>query len=282
MSHPDRFLLAGVMGWPVLHSRSPMIHNRWFETHGLAGVYVPLEIPPERLEAALRALPALGFSGCNLTIPHKETAMSIVDDVDETARFIGAISCVAVRPDGSLRGTNNDAYGFIESIREAHPDWRADRGPICVIGAGGGARAVVWSLVASGAKEVRLVNRSLERAETLALAFGEKVRPIAWEKRREALEGVALLVNATSSGMIGQPALDLDLAALPTSALVVDIVYTPLETPLLAAARRRGAATLNGLGMLLHQARPAWRSWFGVDPEVTADLRRMVERTIPA
>jgi shikimate dehydrogenase len=281
MTHPDRFLLAGVMGWPVLHSRSPMIHNYWLDEHGLAGSYVPLEIHPERLGEALRALAPLGFAGCNLTIPHKERALSIVDDVDETARRIGAISCVTVRRDGSLHGCNNDAFGFIESILEAHPDWRADRGPICVVGAGGGSRAVVWSLAQRGAREIRLINRSFARAETLAREFGAVVAPVLWEDRAAALDGVALLVNATSSGMVGQPPLDLDLSRLPVSALVVDIVYTPLETPLLAAAGRRGCPTLNGLGMLLHQARPAWRAWFGVDPRVTRDLRTLVERTIP-
>jgi shikimate dehydrogenase len=281
MTHPDRFLLAGVMGWPVLHSRSPMIHNYWLEEHGLTGRYVPLEIHPERLGPALRALAPLGFAGCNLTIPHKEHALSIVDEIDETARRIGAISCVTVRRDGSLHGSNNDAFGFIESLLEAHPDWRADLGPICVVGAGGGARAVVWSLAQRGAGEIRLVNRSFSRAQTLAGEFGAVVEPIHWGHRRDALEGVRLLVNATSSGMIGQPALDLDLARLPADALVADIVYTPLETPLLAAARRHGCATLNGLGMLLHQARPAWRAWFGVDPRVTRELRGLVERTIP-
>jgi shikimate dehydrogenase len=281
MNDPDRFLIAGVMGWPVLHSRSPLIHNYWFEEHGLVGQYLPLEIPPDRLAAALRALPALGFSGCNLTIPHKERALEIVDDVDETARCIGAISCVVARSDGTLLGSNNDAFGFIESVNETQPGWRADRGPIAVVGAGGGARAVVWSLADRGAREIRLINRSQDRAGALAAEFGPPVQVLSWSERADALADVAMLVNTTSLGMVGQPGLDLDLAALPRRALVVDIVYTPLETPLLAAARRRGNATLNGLGMLLHQARPAWRAWFGVDPAVTPELRALVERTIP-
>lgn len=280
MAPKDRFLLAGVMGWPVMHSRSPLLHNYWFETHGLAGRYLPFAIQPGRLEAALRALPALGFAGCNLTIPHKERALAIVDDMDETARRIGAISCVAVRLDGALAGSNYDAYGFMESLFQTYPNWRAESGPAVVIGAGGGSRAVVWGLAERGAKEIRLVNRTPDRALAMARDFGPPVRPVRWENRADALTDAALVVNTTSQGMVGHAALDLDLAASPRTAIVADIVYAPLETPLLACARARGNPTLDGLGMLLHQARPAWRVWFGVDPKVTAELRSLVEATL--
>ena len=280
MSHPDRFLLAGVMGWPVMHSRSPRLHNYWFERYGLAGTYVPLAIRPEGLEKALRALPALGFAGCNLTIPHKEQALRIVDHADARAHRIGAISCVTVNADGSLTGTNNDWYGFVENLREAFPGWRADAGPVAVIGAGGAARAVVDALVHEGAPEIRLVNRTYERAVSLAAALGGPVTPLRWEERHAALEGSALLVNTTSQGMVGNPPLDLQLAALPRSAAVCDIIYIPGETPLLRAARERGHRTVNGLGMLLHQGRPAWRDWFHQEVEVTQDLRAMIEATI--
>ena len=280
MSHPERFLLAGVMGFPVMHSRSPMLHNYWFAQHKLAGTYVPLEIRPERLEAALRALPALGFAGCNLTIPHKETAFRFVDAVDETARKIGAISCVTVRPDGSLHGGNNDSYGFAEGLLEACPDWRADAGPAVIIGAGGAARAVAHALGERGAREIRLVNRTRARAATLAADMGGPINVLGWEDRHAALAGAALLVNTTSQGMVGYPPLELDLAALPAGAIVSDVIYIPGETPLLAAARQRGHRTVNGLGMLLHQARPAWRAWFGVDPQVTPEMRRLIEATI--
>jgi len=269
------------MGWPVKHSRSPALHNYFFKQYGLAGTYVPLAIRPERLEAALGALAPLGFAGCNLTIPHKEQALGIVDDVDDLARRIGAISCVVVRPDGSLAGTNNDVYGFARNILQQHPGWRADTGPAVVVGAGGGARAVVYSLIDRGAREIRLVNRTRERANTLAREFGSPVTPIEWEDRHRALEGAAMLVNTTSQGMDGQPPLDLRLDALPPPALVVDIVYIPLETPLLAAARRRGMPTVDGLGMLLHQACIAWRLWFDVTPEVTPELRAAIEATLP-
>jgi shikimate dehydrogenase len=228
----------------------------------------------------LRALPALGFAGCNLTIPHKEAAFDIVDRVDPVARRIGAINCVVVAPDGSLEGRNYDGFGYIQSILEAWPEWRADAGPIAVVGAGGAARAVLVSLADQGATEIRLVNRTLARARTLAQEFGPPVKAVAWDHRHAALEGAAMLVNTTSQGMAGQPALDLAIDKLPASALVSDIVYVPQETPLLAAARKRGNRTVNGLGMLLHQARPAFHAWFGVMPQVTEELREMIEATI--
>ncbi len=280
MSHPDKFLLAGVMGWPVMHSRSPHLHNYWFKQHGLAGTYVPLAIEPGKLGPALRALAPLGFAGCNLTIPHKEAALALVDEIHPTARKMGAISCVTVRKDGSLIGTNNDGYGYIHALLEAQPTFKADAGPAVVIGAGGGARAVVLSLLDRGAKEIRLINRTMTRAETLARDLGGPIRPIAWESRHDALEGANLLVNTTSQGMVGQGDLDLRLVKLPPSAVVSDIVYIPKETPLLVAGRARGNPTVNGLGMLLHQARPAWQSWFGITPEVTPELRLQIEATL--
>jgi shikimate dehydrogenase len=276
------FVLAGVMGWPVMHSRSPALHGYLLKQQGLVGTYVPLAVAPERLEPALRGLAPLGFSGCNLTIPHKEKALSIVDEVAPVARRIGAISCVVVRQDGSLLGTNNDAYGFIHNVLQQQPDWRADAGPVVVIGAGGGARAVAYSLAERGAPEIRVVNRTLARAQALARDFGPPLTVVAWQDRGAALSDAAMLVNTTSQGMVGQPPLDLDLATLPISALVCDIVYVPLETPLLAAARRRGNPTVDGLGMLLHQARPAWKAWFGLEPEITPELRAFVEGTFGA
>jgi len=264
-----------------MHSRSPALHNYFFKHYGIAGTYVPLAIEPAGLEAALRALAPLRFAGCNLTIPHKERALTIVDEVDAVAARIGAISCVVVRPDGSLFGTNNDVHGFARNILQHQSEWRADAGPAVVIGAGGGARAVVYSLVDRGAREIRIANRTRERADALASEFGSAVTVINWADRHRALGGAALLVNTTSQGMVGQPPLDLELSALPTHALVADIVYIPLVTPLLAAARQRGNPTVDGLGMLLHQACIAWQLWFGLDPEVTPELRAAIEATIP-
>lgn len=268
------------MGWPVMHSRSPMIHNYWFAQHGLAGTYVPLAIKPDGLCGALRALHPLGFAGCNVTIPHKQEAMKIVDEVDDTARTMGAISCVTVRQDGSLVGSNNDAFGFIRNLKHEQPDWRANAGPVVVVGAGGGSRAVCYGLTQTGATEIRLVNRTFARAAGIATEFGAPLKAYPWEQRNDVLEGAAMVVNATSQGMVDQPALDIDLTKLPRTALVADIIYIPLETPLLAAARQRGNRTVNGLGMLLHQGPLAWKRWFGIEPVVSPELRTLVERSI--
>ena len=280
MTHPTQFLLAGVMGWPVMHSRSPLLHNYWFEKYQLTGRYVPLAIEPKGLATALRALHPLGFAGCNLTIPHKQAAIELVDEVDEVAAKIGAISCVVVRPDGSLAGSNNDCYGFIHNIRQEQPAWRADAGPVAVIGAGGGSRAVCYALTQAGVREIRLINRTFARARAMADKFGAPVTAFSWDERAEALAGTTMVVNTTNQGMAGQPALDLRLDRLPLSAVAADLIYIPRETPFLAAARERGNRTVNGLGMLLHQARPAWQAWFGIEPAVTPELRALLENSL--
>jgi shikimate dehydrogenase len=276
----SKFILAGIMGWPVAHSRSPMLHSHWIREHRLNGAYVLLPVDPARLPAAMKGLGALGFAGCNVTIPHKVAAMALVDHVDPVARKIGAINTIVVEADGSLSGTNNDGRGYIQSLLDAQPGWTADAGPVTVLGAGGGARAVIVSLAERGAREIRVCNRSFDKALALAHEFGDPVRAVPWQQREEVLSDVALLVNTTNQGMTGQPALDISLAHLPEHALVSDLVYVPLETPLLAAARRRGNRTVDGLGMLLNQARPAFNAWFGVMPEVTPALRRMVEASL--
>lgn len=272
-----RYMLAGVMGWPVGHSRSPLIHGHWLAEHGLAGAYVLLPVPPEHLGAALRGLNALGFAGCNLTVPHKVAALSLVDQVDDWARRIGAINTVVVQADGSLMGTNTDAQGFIQSLRDAQPDWQAQRGPAVVMGAGGAARAVVCGLLERGVGEVRVCNRTDASALALQQEFGSAVHALPWSARAHALEDCALLVNTTSQGMQGQAPLDLALARLPTQALVADIVYAPLQTPLLAAAAARGNPTVNGLGMLINQARLAFAAWSGVLPADSAALRARLQ-----
>lgn len=280
MATDKHYILAGVMGWPVAHSRSPAIHNYWIRHYGLNGSYVLLPVQPERIADAVRGLRALGFAGCNITIPHKVAAMPLVDRIEPLAQRIGAINTVVVEQDGTLAGYNTDAYGYIQSLLDAQPGWRADAGPVTVLGAGGAARAILVALAERGAKEIRLCNRSLDKAQALAAEFGAPLRAVPWEQREEALDGAALLVNTTSLGMKGQAPLELSLARLPRQALVSDIIYVPLETPLLAAARQRGNATVNGLGMLLNQARPAFQHWFGVLPEVTPELRRLVEATL--
>lgn len=279
MSSPN-FGLAGIIGWPVAHSRSPLIHSYWLEKYGISGAYVPLPVAPGALGVAIPGLAALGFRGCNITLPHKVDALKLMDEVDANARRMGAMNTVVVQPDGSLKGFNNDGFGYIQSLLDAKPDWRADTGPITVLGAGGAARAVVLSLADRGAKEIRLLNRTLDKAQALAREFGAPVKALPWEDRHAALADVALLVNTTSQGMHGYPDLALDLAALPPHAVVSDVIYVPLETPLLAAARARGNPTVNGLGMLLNQARPAFQAWFGVMPEITPELRRAIEASL--
>ena len=273
------FVLAGVMGWPVAHTRSPAIHNHWIAKYGLKGAYVQLPVQPERLEAAIRGLAALGFAGCNVTVPHKESAMRFMDELHPAARRVAAINTIVVQPDGRLLGMNNDGAGYIQSLRDADATWRGDAGPALVLGAGGAARAIVVALLDEGAPELRITNRTLVRAQALADDFGDRVKVVPWAERNEAMAGVSLLVNTTSLGMHGQAPLDVALDALPLEAMVSDAVYIPLETPLLAQARMRGHRTVNGLGMLLNQARPAFQSWFGVLPDVTPELRAVVQAT---
>ncbi len=269
--------VAGVMGWPVSHSRSPLLHGHWLETCGIDGAYVPLAVPPQRFEAAFRALPFLGFRGCNVTLPHKEKAMALADSVDELAWRIGAANTIVVDDDGALAATNTDAFGFLENLGSQAPGWRADR-PVLVLGAGGSARAVVVALLDAGARDVRVANRTLERATALGERFGPKVTAVPWEERAAAADGAGLVVNTTQLGMTGQPALDFALDCLDGEAVVCDLVYVPLVTDLLRRARQRGHVAVDGLGMLLHQARPGFAAWFGVDPPVTDELRSVVSR----
>ncbi len=266
--------LAGVMGWPIGHSRSPRLHGHWIDRHGIDGAYVPLAVAPENLDTALRALPALGFRGVNLTLPHKEAAVGICDGVTDQAKRIGAVNTIVVGDDGSLQGSNTDAYGFIENLRQGS-GWQPADGPVVLLGAGGAARGLAIALVDAGVTELRILNRTQARAETLAADIGP-ASVAAWADRADALDGAALLVNSTTLGMTGQPPLDLDLSRLPPGAVVNDIVYAPLETPLLADARVRGNPVVDGLGMLLYQAQPGFEAWFGTRPEVDAELRDFV------
>jgi shikimate dehydrogenase len=276
MSLSGHTRVAGVFGWPVGHSKSPRLHGYWLDHYKIDGVYIPLPVEPENFIDALRALPRLGFAGANVTLPHKEAALAAVDRADPGARRIGAVNTIVVADDGSLDGSNTDGFGFLENLRQDAPGFEAASGPAVVLGAGGAARALIAALIDAGAPEIRVVNRTPERAEKLIEALGGPCKMVPWDTRGAALDGAALLVNATRLGMTGQGPLDLSLDRLPPTALVNDIVYAPLETALLKAAKARGNKTVDGIGMLLHQARPGFRAWFGVDPAVTQALRDFV------
>ena len=267
---------AAVFGWPARHSLSPRLHGFWLKKYGIDGTYEAIEVAPEDFPARLAALAVDGFAGCNVTVPHKETALEIVDRADENARRIGAVNTVVVEADGTLTGTNTDGFGFMENLQAGAPGFDASAGPAVLLGAGGAARAVVAALLDAGCPDVRIVNRTRARAEAVRDHLKGAVSVHDWSEREEVLGDAVLLVNTTTMGMDHNPPLDIDLGALPKTAIVTDIVYTPLATPLLVRAQEHGNLTVDGLGMLLHQARPGFEAWFGVAPEVTADLRAHV------
>jgi shikimate dehydrogenase len=267
-------ILAGVIGDPIAHSRSPRLHGHWLLRYGILGHYVPLHVRPEDLSATLSLLPRLGFAGINVTLPHKEAAFAAAHERTARARAVGAANTLTFR-DGRILADNTDGYGFVASLRQGAP--RRDlTAPAFVLGAGGAARGVIAALLEEGARRVTLSNRTASRADLLASAMGDRVSTVPWAEVGAALPGHGLLVNTTSLGMTGKPPLEVDLAALDGTATVADIVYTPLETPLLAAARRRGNTVVDGLGMLLHQAAPGFATWFGREPEVDDALRAAV------
>jgi shikimate dehydrogenase len=266
--------VAGVIGDPVAHSRSPRLHGHWLRRHGIDGHYVPFHVAPDDLSDALRMLPRVGVVGVNVTIPHKEAVFSLADHITDRARMAGAANTLTFRADG-IHADNTDGIGFVAALDQGAPH-RDRTAPALILGAGGAARGLVAALLEAGASAVTIANRTSARAEALSELFDGRVRPIAWGAAAAAMADHALLVNATSLGMSGQPTLDMPLDALPSTAVVSDIVYTPLETPLLAAARARGLVAVDGLGMLLHQAAPGFEAWFGVAPAVDDDLRAAV------
>jgi shikimate dehydrogenase len=275
MTLTGRSLLAGVLGWPVAHSRSPRLHGYWLAEHGIDGAYVPLAVAPDDLPQAVRTLPRLGFRGANVTVPHKQAAVEACDHLDDHARRLGAVNTLVF--DGYLiEGRNTDGVGFLNNLVQHAPAWTPAAGPAVILGAGGAARAVAVALADAGVPEIRLTNRTREKADALAAELAGPLSVVDWRARGESLAGAGLLVNTTSLGMTGQAPLDLDLTALPRTAVVNDIVYQPLETDLLARARARGNPVVDGLGMLLHQAVPGFEAWFGVRPDVSDALRTFV------
>lgn len=265
--------LAGVIGTPISHSRSPRIHGHWLKTHGIAGYYIPMDVAADDLEAVLRTLPKAGFVGVNVTIPHKEKVLELADEITDHAALIGAANTLTFTEDGGISADNTDGYGFLENLKSAQSDWNPAIGPAAVLGAGGASRAIIVSLLDAGVPELLLSNRTRERADTLAHEFGKRVRVFDWAQAGDMLEHSATVVNTTSLGMTGNPPLYVALDGLQMGALVTDIVYAPLRTPLLEAAEAMGCHTVDGLGMLLHQAAPGFERWFGERPVVDSATR---------
>ncbi|MEM6658993.1 MAG: shikimate dehydrogenase [Pseudomonadota bacterium] len=268
-----RVPLAGVIGRPIGHSRSPKLHGHWLRTYNLPGHYIPMDVAAADLETVLRTLPKAGFVGANVTVPHKEAALRIADHVSDRATVIGAANTLVFREDGSIHADNTDGYGFMENLRSGAPDWNAQDGPAVVFGAGGAARAILHSLAEAGVPEILLTNRTRARADHLKDEFGKRITVIDWVQAGNVIENAELLVNTTSLGMQGQPELRVPLDGLQPGTVVTDLVYAPLKTQLLQTAEQAGCTTVDGLGMLLHQAVPGFERWFGVRPDVDADTR---------
>ena len=267
--------LAGVIGHPIAHSKSPKIHAAWLRRYAIAGHYVPLDVSQDNLAEVLKTLPKLGFAGVNVTIPHKIRALDIADSVSDQAAVIGAANTLTFRPDGKIYADNTDGYGFIRNLRQNAPDWNPKAGPALVFGAGGAARAVIAAFVEAGVPEIRLANRTRARAEALKAEFGAKIQVYDWVQAKNAVDEATTLVNTTSLGMTGQPDFRVSLDHLSPAATVADIVYTPLSTTFLQTAEAHGCVTVDGLGMLLHQAVPGFERWFGRRPEVDEDIRKI-------
>jgi shikimate dehydrogenase len=268
---------ACVIGWPIGHSRSPLIHNYWLKKYGIAGAYRREAVPPEGFRDFVQSLAARGYAGANVTVPHKEAALAC-SQPDDRARAVGAANTLWL--DGGLRSTNTDVEGFLNNLDACAPDWRNGLSKAVVLGAGGAARAVIYGLLERGIERIALVNRTPERAAALRDRFGSRVEPTVWHDRNAALADTALLVNTTTLGMHGQPGLDIDIGRLPDHAVVAELVYVPLVTPLLRAAAARKLRMADGLGMLMHQAVRGFALWFGKTPEVTAELRALLEADI--
>jgi shikimate dehydrogenase len=271
---------ACVIGWPVEHSRSPAIHRYWLELYGIDGAYEKEAVRPEEFASFLGSLSDRGYAGANVTLPHKTEALRLATKADESARTIGAANTLWLDGAGRLNASNTDAYGFMTNLNQEAPHWNKGRAPVMVLGAGGAARAILYGLIAQGASRILLANRTRDRADVLAGTFGPAVSVVDWDARNQALAGCGLLVNATSLGMSGKDPLDIEVEALPEDAVVADIVYSPLETPLLATARARRRQAVDGLGMLLYQAVPGFERWFGVRPQVTKELKAHVAATL--
>jgi len=265
--------LAGVIGHPIAHSKSPQIHGHWLKTMGLRGHYIPMDVTLDDLEHVLHTLPKAGFVGVNITIPHKEKVLEIADLVTDRATLIGAANTLIFRKDGKIHADNTDGYGFVKNLQSADVDWNPKAGPAAMLGAGGAARAVVAALLDAGVPEILISNRTRVRAEALQQEFGKRLRVFDWVQAGNMMDYAATVVNTTSLGMLGKPPLRVPLDGLQKSAVVTDLVYAPLKTKFLLTAEEMGCRTVDGLGMLLHQAVPGFERWFGERPVVDSATR---------
>lgn len=270
--------LAGVIGHPIAHSKSPRLHGHWLQRYGIPGHYIPMDVANNDLAHVLNILPKAGFRGVNVTLPHKEAVLDIADVISDRAALIGAANTLTFQSDGKLHADNTDGIGFIANLKQNAPDWQPSSGPALVLGAGGAARAIVAALLHERVPQILLANRTRARADALKAHFGAKVEVIDWSQVSSQLDGVATLINTTSLGMEGKEELKLNLDPLTAKTLVTDVVYTPLTTGLLAAAHMKGCPVVDGLGMLLHQAVPGFERWFGKTPTVDEQLRQVMLR----
>lgn len=273
-------LKIGIIGYPISHSLSPLIHNYWFEKYNIDAEYLSLEIAPNCLESFFKEIHQYDLRGFNITIPHKVNVLDYVDKIDESAKTIGAVNCVTIKSDKSLIGSNYDSKGFMDSLINNYSENIFNQKPVVVIGAGGASRAILYSLINYGIKEIRLSNRTDKKSEVLKKYFGSAVKVIPWNEKKRSLNDCGLLINTTNQGMLGTDPLNMDISQLPKEAIVIDLIYNPIDTDLIKRAKLRGNRTLNGLPMLVYQAIPAWESWFGIKPEVTKDLLDLLNKAL--
>lgn len=271
-----KVLLAGVIGDPISHSKSPILHQYWLEKNAINGHYIPLRVQKTDLKLVLKTLPKIGFSGINVTVPHKESVLKIADEITQRAKQIGSANTLTFLPDGGFKADNTDGYGFLKNLEENDTTWSPLSSKVLIIGAGGASRAVISTLLNSGVSKIAITNRTHERAKKLEEYFEQKVKVVKWDEKEQFLKKINTLVNTTSLGMLGNKNLELSLSSINKETTVLDLVYNPIKTTLLRDAEKYGCKIIDGLGMLLHQATPGFKTWFGVDPIITSEIRKRI------
>jgi len=271
-----KLLLAGVIGDPILHSKSPILHHFWLNQNNINGHYIPLKVSKIDLELVLKTLPKMGFSGVNVTVPHKESVLKIANEITQSASQIGSANTLTFLPCGGFKADNTDGYGFLKNLEENEPTWDSSNAKVLIIGAGGASRAVISALLNSGVSKIVITNRTYERANELKEYFDRKIDVIKWNEKEQFLREINTLVNTTTLGMLGYTNLNLSLSSINKGTIVLDLVYNPIKTTLLQNAEKQGCKIIDGLGMLLHQATPGFKEWFGVEPKITNEIRKRI------